>query len=95
MNNPYIRDIVKCIVILITIFAVQRIAISQNISGDTLYYWGFVVGAMSCAYLGVLSSLVLNVMLMVVLLFAPVETFGKFVGNLGKTSTIRADKYRK
>lgn len=82
-NNPIIRDLLKLAMwgLLASLF--YGFAINYNISSQQLYVVGITMGVLMCFILDALSSLVMNMSIIIKLTMTSPEDFGKFLKGLG------------
>lgn len=81
--NPVIRDILKVAMwgLLLSLF--YDIATSFGVSSQQLYTIGVVMGVLMCFVLDGLSSLIMNVGIIIKLTTSSTEDFGKFLKSIG------------
>lgn len=81
--NPVIRDILKVVMwgLLLSLF--YNIATSLDVSSQQLYMIGVVMGVLMCFVLDGLSSLIMNVGIIIKLTTSSTEDFGKFLKSIG------------
>lgn len=81
--NPVIRDLLKVAMwgLLLSIF--YEIANDFNITSQQLYMVGVTMGVLMCFILDGLSSLIMNVGIIIKLTTSSTEDFGKFLKSIG------------
>lgn len=83
MKNPIVRDLLKVAMWSLLLSVFYEIAQDFNITSQQLYMVGVTMGVLMCFILDGLSSLIMNVGIIVKLTVASPEDFGKFLKSLG------------
>lgn len=83
MKNPIVRDLLKVAMWSLLLSVFYEIAKDFNITSQQLYMVGVTMGVLMCFILDGLSSLIMNVGIIVKLTVASPEDFGKFLSGLG------------